>query len=243
MTYDPQLALQSIDQNVLFVLLFFAGAAGATFVFLIESFRLTRLHAAYSAPLAAVGWFAMHDLIFVLQYDLWFNVYDHWWVKAWWVALVFTTAIEITLVGMFIKYGREELAPWATPQQFAGLVCLCTLAIGVLWYLVKVALVDDLYLISFPITAFWAMPFSTALMLRRQSRRGQSYLLEYSNMCIMLSFQGALWFVDPFFRSPVFIAFTAMAVSWGAMNVWILSRLPAHALEQKNAGQVGGVHR
>ncbi len=233
MTYDPHLALQSIDSNVVLVLLFFLGAAAFTFSFLIESFRLARVHKAYSAPLAAVAWFAVHDLQFVLLYDLWFNVYDHWWVKAWWVALVFTTAIEFTLVGMVIKYGRQELAPWATQWQFAGLVALTTMAIGVLWLLVKCALDDPLFLVSFPITAFWALPFSTTLMLKRQSRRGQSYLLEICVVFIMLSFQGALWQVDPFFRSPLYLAFTAMAVCWGIANVWLLSKLPAYEPDER----------
>jgi hypothetical protein len=231
MTYDPQLVLQAIDDNVALVLLFFLGAAVFTFVFLVESFRLTRAHAAFSAPLAAVAWFAVHDLHFVLFYDLWFNVYDHWWVKAWWVALVFTTAIEFSLVGMVIKYGRKELAPWASPREFALLVVLATAAIGILWLFVKSALNDPLFLVSFPITAFWALPFSTALMLKRQSQRGQSYLLEICVIFIMLSFQGALWQVDAFFRSPMYLAFTTMAVCWGITNVWLLSRLPSYNVQ------------
>lgn len=240
MTYDPHLALQSIDANVVMVLLFFFGAAIFTFTFLIESFRLTRAHRAYSAPLAAVAWFAVHDLQFVLLYDTWFNVYDHWWVKAWWAALVFTTAIEFTLVGMVVKYGREELAPWATQAQFTALVVMATIGIGILWLFVKSALDDPLFLISFPITAFWALPFSTALMVRRQSRRGQSYLLEICVVFIMLSFQGALWHVDPFFRSPLYIAFTTMAVVWGATNVWLLSKLPAYEPTQMRGGALQG---
>ena len=232
MTYDPIQVLQAIDDNVVLVLVFFAGAAGFTFAFLVQSFRLSKLHQAYSAPLCAVGWFAMHDLHFVLLYDTWFNVYDHWWVKAWWVALVFTAAIEFTLVGMVIKYGREELAPWASQKAFAFIVCLGTLAIGVLWYFVKTALDDPLWLVSFPVTAFWALPFSTVLMLSRQSRRGQSYMLEICVVFIMLSFQGALWQVDDFFRSPAYLAFTAMAVIWGGINVWILSKLPEYTPEQ-----------
>ncbi|MYE87218.1 MAG: hypothetical protein F4X31_13380 [Gammaproteobacteria bacterium] len=228
-TYDAAAALSSIDANVVWVLAFFAIAAAATFVYLLQSFKLARAHEAYSSPLPAVGWFAVHDLHFVLLYELWFDVYDHWWVKAWWVALVFTTLIEFALVGMIIKYGRKELAPWASDRQFLGLVALGTAAIGVLWLLVKDSMDDPLFLISFPITAFWAVPFSTALMLRRNSQRGQSTILPICSVFIVGSFQGALWFIDPFFRSPFFLMFTAMGVSWALVNLWMLRRLPAYS--------------
>ncbi len=227
-TYNAVEALQSIDSNVVWVLLFFAVAAAATFVYLIESFRLTRSHASFASPLPAVGWFAVHDLHFVLLFELWFDVYDHWWVKAWWVALVFTTIIEFALVAMIIRYGRREIAPWASQRQFAGLIVLGTAAIGIIWLLAKSAMDDPLFLISFPITAFWAVPFSTALMLRRNSQRGQSVRLPVCSVFIIGSFQGALWFVDEFFRSPYFLMFTAMGISWSLVNIWLIQRLPAY---------------
>ena len=191
-----------------------------------ESFRLAIKHRAYSAPLAAVAWFAMHDFIFVLQFEKWFYEYNHWWCKAWWFALVGTSIIEFALVGMVIKYGREELIPSASQKTFAMLVVAATLGIGILWLLIKSVLVDDLYLVSFPITAFWALPFSTALAVRRQSRRGQSVLLEVCVIFIMLSFQGALWHVDELFRSPFYLSFTLVAVLWGCANIWLLRQYP-----------------
>jgi hypothetical protein len=237
MSYDPHAVLQAIDENTMTVLLFFAGAAICTFIFLIESFRLTLKHAAYSAPLAAVGWFAMHDLIFVLQYEKWFVEYNHWWCKAWWVALIFTALIEFTLVGMVIRYGRKELLPMVSQRQFAALVIAATLGIGVLWLVIKSVLNDDLYLISFPVTAFWALPFSTALLVKRQSLRGQSTRLEFCVIGIMLSFQGAFWPLDEVFRSPAYIALTVLSVFWGATNIWLMRRFPAYEPEQQgNSG-------
>lgn len=231
-TYEATAALRSIDDNVVYVLAFFAIAAIATFVYLTQSFKLARAHAAYSSALPAVGWFAVHDLHFVFLFDLWFNVYDHWWVKAWWVALVFTTLIEFALVGMIIKYGRNELAPWASRNQFATLVVLGTVAIGVIWLLVKDAIDDPLWLISFPITAFWAVPFSTALMLRRNSQRGQSPVLPICSIFIVGSFQGALWFIDPFSRSPYFLMFSAMGISWALVNLWVFRQLPTYSPQE-----------
>lgn len=226
MTYDPHSALAAIDGHVWVVLAFFAVAAVATFSYLITSFRLAIRDATFSAALPAVGWFAMHDLGFVLQYDLWFHTYDHWWVKTWWFALVATSLIELALVAMVAHYGWQELAPQLSRRAFTVGLTLIVGGIAVLWWLVKQALDDPLYLISFPITAFWAVPFSTALILRRRSRRGQSILQEVCVAIIVLSFQGALWNVDAFFRSAPFIAFTLMAVAWSLANVWLLRQMP-----------------
>jgi hypothetical protein len=225
-TYDPISALAAIDSHAVAVLGCFAVTALATSTYLFESFRLTFRDAAYSVALPAVGWFAVHDLGFVLQYGTWFHTYDHWWVKAWWVALIGTSIVEFALVAMVIKYGWRELAPWLSKRAFTLGVTLMVAGIAALWWLVKQALDDPLYLISFPITAFWAVPFSTAMILRRGSRRGQSILQNICVAVIVLGFQGALWQVDEFFRSGPFVAFTVVAVAWSIGNVWLLRRLP-----------------
>ena len=226
MTYDPADALAAIDHNLVVILSFFSITAIATFTYLIESFRLVRRDKAFSAALPAVGWFAVHDLGFVLQYDTWFHVYDHWWVKTWWVLLIATSVIEFILVSMVVRYGWRELAPNLTKTAFSVGVCGIVAGIAVLWWLVKQSMDDPLYLISFPITAFWAVPFSTAIFLRRGNRGGQSILQDPCVAAIVLGFQGALWHVDPFFRSVPFVVFTAMAVTWSLANVWLLRQVP-----------------
>jgi hypothetical protein len=176
--------------------------------------------------LPAVGWFAVHDLGFVLSYDAWFHTYDHWWVKAWWFALIGTTVIEFALVWLVIRYGHTELAPHLPKRVFAGGVVGIMLGITALWILVKISMDDPLYLISFPITAFWAVPFGTALMLRRKSRRGQSVLQPLCIAVIVASLQAALWSVNDFFRQWPFVAFTVMAIVRSLANAWLLSTLP-----------------
>ncbi|KAA1421914.1 hypothetical protein F0U44_06510 [Nocardioides humilatus] len=227
MTYDARAALAAIDDHTVVVLAFFAVVAVATFTYLVSSFRTAYQDRAYSCALPAVGWFAVHDLGFVLQYDQWFHTYDHWWVKGWWVALIATSLIELALVGLVVRYGHAELAPHLSRKVFALGVWAGVAAIGVLWILVKRSIDDDLYLISFPITAFWAVPFGTALMLRRGSRRGQSALQPACVAVIVVGFQGALWFVDDFFRSWEFLTFTVMAVGWSLANIWLIRTLPA----------------
>lgn len=226
MTYDPLAALASIDNHRGAVLSFFAIVAVATFTYLVTSFRVAIRDRAYACALPAVGWFAIHDLGFVLQYDDWFHTYDHWWVKAWWVALVATSLIEFALVGLVIRYGHAELAPNLSRTAFTAGVVGALVGISALWLLVKVSIDDPLYLISFPITAFWAVPFGTALLLRRATRRGQSILQPACVAVIVAGFQGALWFIDDFFRSPAFVGFTVTAVAWSLANVWLVTTVP-----------------
>jgi hypothetical protein len=226
-TYDPHSALAAIDDHLVPVLGFFSIVAVATFTYLVTSFRVAVRDRAYACALPAVGWFAVHDLGFVLQYDDWFHAYDHWWVKAWWVALVATSLIELALVGLVVRYGHAELAPHLSPRAFALGVTGAVLGMTALWVLVKRSIDDDLYLISFPITAFWAVPFGTALLLRRRTRRGQSVVQPACVAIIVAGFQGALWYVDDFFRSWEFVGFTLAAVAWSLANVWLVRTLPA----------------
>ena len=111
MSYDPHVVLQSVDDNLFAVNSFMAICLVSTFIFLINSFKTAKRHQAYPAPLAAVGWYAIHDAYFVLQWDKWFVEYDHWWLQFWAVSLVITSGIEFALCYMVYKYGREELMP------------------------------------------------------------------------------------------------------------------------------------
>lgn len=107
MGYDPQGVLQAVDEHTLAVMAFMSLCLVSTFIYLVSAFRTARLHKAYPAPLSAVGWFAIHDAHFVFEWDKWFNVYDHWWLKCWAVALIFTSAIEFALCWQVYKYGRQ----------------------------------------------------------------------------------------------------------------------------------------
>jgi hypothetical protein len=72
-TYDPISELAAIDSHVVAVLGCCTVTAFARSTYLFESLRLTVRDAAYSVALPAVGWFAVHDLGFVLQYNTWFH--------------------------------------------------------------------------------------------------------------------------------------------------------------------------
>lgn len=225
-TYDPYRALQSIDQNIVPIAIGMTIALSLTFVYFYEAIRLGFRHRAFSPPLAATLWFLPHDLSFVLRYDQWFNVYDHWWVKIWWCGLVATVGIELLLLWQTIRWGHDEIMPQASQKTFACGIAAAAVGAGVIWWLVKASVDDELFLTSFLMTIVWPMPFTTAQILRRRSRKGISVLQETVLAPMFLGLWGALCLIDPFFRSPVFIALAVVAVCWALFNVWLVRRAP-----------------
>jgi hypothetical protein len=102
-----------------------------------------------------------------------------------------------------------------------------------LWALVKATLDDELYFLSFAITAVFSVPFHTAIMSRRQSRAGQSVMMELSTIVMLLSETAAFVQVAPVFHSPVYLAFVAAFVVWPLVNIWLMLKLPPAAVPQR----------
>jgi hypothetical protein len=147
----------------------------------------------------------------------------------WWFALVGTVVLELVMLYQVYRYGREELWPGLSKRAFGALLLLGTLGVGALWALVKATLDDELYFISYAITAVFSVPFHTAIMSRRQSRAGQSVMMELSTIVMLLSETAAFVQVAPVFHSPVYLGFVAAFVLWPLANVWLILRLPAIA--------------
>jgi len=228
MSYDPQAVLANVDRHTFGVMSFMTLCLVSTFVYLVSAFRTARHDRSYPAPLSAVGWFAIHDANFVLQWHLWFDVYHHWWLESWAIALIFTSGIEFALCYQVYKYGREELMPRLTQRQFGFAVIGCLIGIGVVWVMVKSILDDPLFLIAFAVTAWWPPVWATLLLVRRQSMRGQTMLMNWCLLGDIIGMSGAWFFLDPWFRSPLFIAFTIVTVAWNLFNLWVMNKYPKY---------------
>ena len=227
-TYNAQQALLSIDQHIGVIAIGLVIALGLTFVYFYEAIRLGIKHRTFSSPLGATLWFLPHDFSFLLYYDQWFNVYNHWWPKIWWMGLVSTVFIEMFLLYQVVRYGREELMPKASQRTFAWSVVGMTLGCGVIWAVVKGSIDDELFFTSFLLTIAWPIPFTTMQILRRGSRKGVSVLKEEVIAPMFLGLWAALCFIDPFFRSLVFIALAVVSVVWALVNVVLVMRLPVY---------------
>jgi len=111
-------------------------------------------------------------------------------------------------------------------RAFTALILVGTLGVGALWGVVKASLDDQLYFVTFAITAVWSIPFHTALMVKRCSRAGQSIAMQVS-VIIMISAESlAFSRVDAFFRSPIYLSFVAAFVVWPLVNSYLIRGLP-----------------
>ena len=234
--YDPIEALARIDENTVVIFSFLAITVIAVFTYFIIAVRMAKRQEFYVVPFIGCAVFFWHDLSFVLQYDLWFNVYDHFWVKMWWFALCLTVPFEAYLIWQFIKYGQREWGRELSKQTFATLVIFATLGIGALWFLIKASIQDDLFFITFAITAVLSVPMHTGLMMLRGTSAGQSRVMEISTIFMIIPMSLAFYQAADFFASPVYLAFVATMVCWALTNVWLIGRLPSYEQMAEETG-------
>jgi hypothetical protein len=213
MFYNPQALLATIDANWLAVLAGGSIAMVFNYIFFWEAGRSAMRDSSPAFPLIACTiWFA-HDLSFVLQYDAWFNLYDHWYLKLFWAALIPTTLFEGFYTWQAWRYGRAEFFPSATQGQWTAYV-LGALALACLsWWAIKQLLDDPLYTWSFATTGALAAFFCLARAVRRGDGAGQSVLL-WVSFCVMT----AAWFTCEYvvfggmFRHPLFVGIGVTSV-------------------------------
>ena len=224
--YAYKAALAAIDGHTTRIMIYLMTTVVFAFLYFVIALRMAIRQQVYVVPFIGAALFFWHDLTFVLQYDLWFHVYNHWWVKMWWYALCGTVALELLMIYQVFRYGHQELWPNLSRSAYGALIVLGTLGIGAMWYLIKISLQDELFFITFAITAVFSVPFHTAIMSRRQSRAGQSIVMELSTIVMLLCLSAAFTQVDPFFSSTPYRLFVAAFTLWPLANVALILRFP-----------------
>jgi hypothetical protein len=232
--YDPRAALLAIDAHTAEIMAYLLITVFAAFLYFAIAVRVAIKQKVYVVPFIGAALFFWHDLTFVLLYDKWFNVYNHWWVKMWWFALVGTVIFELLMIVQVYQYGHKELWPNLSKRAFGALLVLGTLGIGAMWLLIKVSMGDELFFITFIITAVFSVPFHTAIMGRRQSRAGQSIVMELSTIVMMWCQTAAYAQAAPFFKSTPFLVFVGAFTVWPLVNVWLILRLPQARTDNPN---------
>ena len=225
--YDAQAALLAIDAHTAEIMSYLLITVAAAFLYFVIAVRMALKQKVYVVPFIGSAIFLWHDFSFVMLYDKWFKVYDHWWVKMWWFALVGTVIFEILMIVQVYQYGHKELWPRLSKPAFGWMLVFGTLGLGAMWLLVKVSLGDELFFITFVITAVFSVPLHTAIMSRRQSRAGQSVVMELSTIVMLWAQTAAYSQLAPFFKSTPFLIFVAAFTVWPLVNVWLYFRLPA----------------
>ncbi|HKY91492.1 MAG TPA: hypothetical protein VJM11_10655 [Nevskiaceae bacterium] len=225
--YDPAATLAMIDRHVVAVMGLCVVALVFNYVYFGEALRLGFRHRTYSVPATVTLLFLPHDLSYVAQWHKWFVEIDHWFCKLWWLGLVLTASIEGVFFYQLLRYGREEILPMLTQAQYVAAMFVALAVAAIAWLTVKQAIDDELYLFSFGWTLFWGAPLCVSMMVRRGSSRGQSRLMWISYMLMALFYWAAVSFVDPYFRSPGWLAILGLALGCAAANLWMLSKVPA----------------
>jgi len=170
-------------------------------------------------------WFA-HDLSFVLMYDEWFNVYNHWYVKLFWVALIPTTLAEAGFIYQTWRYKKNEILPSASPNVFLGFIVVSIVLGAIGWWSLKEFLNDSIYAYTFGATGAMAPPLVISRILARGNAKGQSVMTWVSYTCMQVCwFSVVLLFFGPAFRTPWYLAMASASVGGGIALSLITYRL------------------
>jgi hypothetical protein len=175
--YDSHAILDAIDHHTVPILVGFGLAMVLQNIGMITAVVMTRREGWISIPLPCTFlWFA-HDLGVVARFNTWFNVYDHWFLKLFWLGLLSALILEVVFFAQALKVGRAEYLPNGTQAQWNTLVVGGAVAFVVVWEYMKVVWNDPLYQAAPAITLFLLPMATTALLLRRRSAVAQSPLI------------------------------------------------------------------
>jgi hypothetical protein len=255
--YDAQQLLHQIDDNTAPILIGFALAMVCQTIFMVDAIRIGARERVISIPLFCTFFWFAHDVGCVVRFDDWFNTYDHWFLKAFWLGLVSAMLLELVFFAQAIRYGREELLPTWTSRAFAVLIAAGALGTIVAWEYLKAVMDDPLYQAS-PALTMLALPLTgAALMVRRRSVVGQTVTI-WAAFTVMATcwWTTTIWFYEGFFRSWQYIVVGVATVLGGAALTYVVARLrrdegavvPAvHAPDDVQVDDdhvaVGGLHR
>lgn len=219
--YDAHDLLARIDADAGWILSAFALAMVFQTVWLVECFRLARRERVYTMPLfCTLFWFA-HDSGYVARFHQWFDVYDHWFLKCFWIGLLSAVVLELLFLSQVVHYGRDELAPGISTRTFVAGLVVVQLMSSATWELFKYLSTDPLYQFG-PLLTQIAYPlFGLAMLLRRRSALGQNVTMwaAFTGMTVVWNITTAIWY-GPAFRAVPYLLGGAVAVTGGLLMTY-----------------------
>lgn len=172
--YEAGQLLARIDDHTVPILLGFGIAMTFQTVWLVDAFLVARAESTYSLPLFCTFFWFAHDLGCVARFDEWFNVYDHWFLKIFWLGLLSALLLELLFLRQAWLYGHAELLPSRSRGEWAVLLGGGAITAVVAWELLRAIFDDPLYLGAPALTLVSYPVFGIALLVRRRSARGQT---------------------------------------------------------------------
>jgi hypothetical protein len=225
--YNPHEVLRQIDAHATGVLVLCGMAMAFNYAYFFDAVRKGFKDQAYPIPVFCTLFWLAGDSSMLFHYHLVFNVYDHWYLKCFWFALVLTVGWELMFLYMTLRFGRAELAQSWSQSQFTTLIAGGLALTLIAWYFIQGLIGDDLFINYFHLANFAGPPFAAALTLRRKSRAGTTPFiwLCYTGMVACWFTASALWFGDAF-RSPIALLLYAGCTLSAAMMILAVRRLP-----------------
>jgi uncharacterized membrane protein len=222
--YDPHELLSLIDQDRWWILGGFGVAMIFQWLWLIECVRVAKRDRAYSMPLFCTFFWFAHDTGCVARFNDWFNVYDHWFAKLFWLGLLTAVILELIFFSQVIKYGKNELVSGISTSNFVlGLIAF-QIAATVTWEYLKYVMDDPLYQASPTLTMISYPLFGAALLLRRRSTIGQNVTMWWTFTAMSVVWFVTIWtWYGASFRSWQVIAGGIVAIVGGAVMTYLVS--------------------
>jgi hypothetical protein len=226
--YDPELVLASLDRNAWRVLALCGFAMLCNYTWFFAALRQGQRDRVVPIPVFCTLFWLVGDASMLLRYRLWFDVIDHWYVKLFWLALVFTVACELVFLHMTLRFGRAELAPSLSQAQFAAVLLLGVAAMAIAFEWSKGSRGDVLYIDYFQLANLIGPLFGAALWLRRGTRAGTTPLIwgAYALMVASWSLACALWYGPPFAEPRYLALYATSTLAALAMSAGV-ARMPA----------------
>jgi hypothetical protein len=222
--YNPHDLLGLIDQNKWWILAGFGIAMVFQWIWLIECVRVARRDRAYSMPLFLTFFWFAHDTGCVARFNEWFNVYDHWFLKLFWLGLLTAVILELIFFSQVIKYGKDELVPGISTAGFVVGLVVFQIATSTAWEYLKYVMGDPLYQTSPTVTLISYPFFGAALMFRRRSTVGQNVTMWWTFTAMSVAWQATIWTCyGPSFRSWQMIAGGIVAIAGGVVMTYLVS--------------------
>ena len=225
--YDSHEVLASIDLNKWPILVLCALAMICNYAWFFAAVIRGFKDKVYPVPIFSTLFWLAGDSSVVMSYDLAFRVYNHWYLKLFWFALLVTVTCEPVYLFMIIKFGRKEVSPRLSQHQFTALMLAMLGGMLVGWHFLMRLLGDDLFINYFHLANFVG-PFCAAfLLLRRGNRAGTSPFIwgAYTVMVTCWFTATALWFGAPF-ASPMFLTVYGVCIASAAAMTWAAARAP-----------------
>ena len=222
--YNPHELLSLIDQNKWWILSGSIAMMVFQWIWLIECVRVARRDRAYSMPLFLTFFWFAHDTGCVARFNDWFNVYDHWFMKLFWLGLLTAVILELIFFSQVIKYGKDELVPGIGTASFVLGLVVFQIAATVAWEYFKYVMDDPLYQASPTVTLISYPAFGAALMFRRRSTIGQNVTMWWTFTAMTVAWQATIWTCyGPSFRSWQMIAGGIVAIAGGLVMTYLVS--------------------